>query len=198
VRHNPPFTARHWVTTTEGRRSHLGSQLICVACSAPLSDSAVLTVPNINAPVWDQTGSAMSGKASAREIEKTEEIGMTQKQNTNSLISLRELIKEVFREPKAVTCDPNDQNLHQKGRPFIMLAEVAINYLPGVASVPQRTATAVDWFALFQNHRLLGLRNLGLFESHWSSPVSAGDSGHLRRSPASQQSLRGAARCCSW
>ena len=97
VRHNPPFTGRHWVTTTEGRRSHLGSQLICVACSAPLSDSAVLTVPNRNAPVWDQTGSAMSGKASAREIEKTEEIGMTQeKQNTNSLISLRELIKEVF------------------------------------------------------------------------------------------------------
>ena len=39
----------------------------------------------------------MSGKASTREIEKTEEIAMTQeKQNTNSLISLRELIKEVF------------------------------------------------------------------------------------------------------
>src|SRR5260370_17540471 len=71
VRHNPPFTVRHWVTTTEGRRSHLGSQLICVACCAPLSDSAVLTVPNINAPVWDQTVSAISRKPSAHKIKTT-------------------------------------------------------------------------------------------------------------------------------
>ena len=55
----------------------------------------------------------MSGKASAREIEKTEEIGMIQKQNTNSLISLRELIKEVFRvwlclAKTSYTCKMND------------------------------------------------------------------------------------------
>lgn len=45
---------------------------------------------------------------------------------------------------------------------LVPLAEVAINYLPGVASASQRTTTVVDWFALFQNHWLLGLRNLGL------------------------------------
>lgn len=45
---------------------------------------------------------------------------------------------------------------------MVPLAEVAINYLPGVASASQRTATVVDWFALFQNHWLLGLRNLVL------------------------------------
>lgn len=45
---------------------------------------------------------------------------------------------------------------------LVPLAEVAINYLPGVASASQRTATVVEWFALFQNHWLLGLRNLGL------------------------------------
>jgi hypothetical protein len=33
VRHNPPWTERHWVTTAEGRRNHLGQELRCKACS---------------------------------------------------------------------------------------------------------------------------------------------------------------------
>jgi Domain of unknown function (DUF4386) len=41
-------------------------------------------------------------------------------------------------------------------------AEIAINYQPGVADLSQRTVTVLDWFALFQNHWFIGLRNLGL------------------------------------
>lgn len=33
VRHNPPWTVHHWVTTAEGRKAHLGHELPCVACS---------------------------------------------------------------------------------------------------------------------------------------------------------------------
>ena len=32
VRHNPPWTERHWVTTAEGRRAHIGYELRCLAC----------------------------------------------------------------------------------------------------------------------------------------------------------------------
>lgn len=44
----------------------------------------------------------------------------------------------------------------------VVLGEIAINYIPGVADASQRTVTVMDWFALFQNHWFLGLRNLGL------------------------------------
>ncbi len=43
----------------------------------------------------------------------------------------------------------------------IPLAEVAINFLPGVARATQETVTVSDWFSLFQNHWFVGLRNLG-------------------------------------
>ena len=33
VRHNPPWTDRHWVTTVEGRQAHIGHALPCLACS---------------------------------------------------------------------------------------------------------------------------------------------------------------------
>ena len=33
VRHNPPWTSHHWVTTAEGRDAHIGHELLCVACS---------------------------------------------------------------------------------------------------------------------------------------------------------------------
>jgi hypothetical protein len=32
VRHNPPWTHRHWVTTAQGRCEHLGKELECLAC----------------------------------------------------------------------------------------------------------------------------------------------------------------------
>ena len=32
VRHNPPWTERHWVTTAEGRQAHIGQELRCLAC----------------------------------------------------------------------------------------------------------------------------------------------------------------------
>lgn len=32
VRHQPPFVERQWVTTTQGRRRHLGHHLDCVRC----------------------------------------------------------------------------------------------------------------------------------------------------------------------
>jgi hypothetical protein len=32
VRHNPPWTHRHWVTTAQGRLEHLGNELECLAC----------------------------------------------------------------------------------------------------------------------------------------------------------------------
>ena len=33
VRHNPPWTDRHWVTTVQGRQAHIGHALPCLACS---------------------------------------------------------------------------------------------------------------------------------------------------------------------
>jgi hypothetical protein len=32
VRHDPPWTNRHWVTTPQGRLAHLGHELNCSAC----------------------------------------------------------------------------------------------------------------------------------------------------------------------
>lgn len=32
VRHNPPWTNRHWVTTPQGRYAHLGYELPCLVC----------------------------------------------------------------------------------------------------------------------------------------------------------------------
>jgi Protein of unknown function (DUF3565) len=32
VRHNPPFTRAHWVTTPQGRLEHLGQELNCLVC----------------------------------------------------------------------------------------------------------------------------------------------------------------------
>jgi Protein of unknown function (DUF3565) len=33
VRHNPPWTERHWVTTAGGRQAHIGQELLCSACT---------------------------------------------------------------------------------------------------------------------------------------------------------------------
>jgi hypothetical protein len=44
----------------------------------------------------------------------------------------------------------------------VVLAEIAIGFLPGVAQASQRTVTVTDWFALFESNWFLGLRNLGL------------------------------------
>ena len=32
VRHNPPWTNRHWVTTPQGRLEHIGQNLLCMTC----------------------------------------------------------------------------------------------------------------------------------------------------------------------
>lgn len=32
VRHNPPWTNRHWVTTPQGRLEHIGQNLFCLIC----------------------------------------------------------------------------------------------------------------------------------------------------------------------
>jgi hypothetical protein len=32
VRHDPPWTRREWVTSTEGRQAHLGATLDCKKC----------------------------------------------------------------------------------------------------------------------------------------------------------------------
>ena len=32
VRHDPPFSRAHWVTTAQGRLEHLGQELNCLAC----------------------------------------------------------------------------------------------------------------------------------------------------------------------
>jgi Protein of unknown function (DUF3565) len=38
VRHNPPWTIRHWVTTPQGRWAHIGQELLCSVCSLVASD----------------------------------------------------------------------------------------------------------------------------------------------------------------
>ena len=35
VRHDPPWQVRVWVTTSEGRAEHLGTELECLLCDAP-------------------------------------------------------------------------------------------------------------------------------------------------------------------
>lgn len=45
---------------------------------------------------------------------------------------------------------------------LVVLAEIAIQFLPGVAQATQRTVTVIDWFTLCRDHWFLGLRNLGL------------------------------------
>jgi hypothetical protein len=76
-------------------------------------------------------------------------------------------------EPKQIvvdseTMEPGRKGLYKLGATtafialLVPLAEVAVNYLPGVADASQRTVTVVDWFTLFQNHWFIGLRNLGL------------------------------------
>jgi len=42
---------------------------------------------------------------------------------------------------------------------LVALAEIAITFLPGAAHMP---VTVIDWFVLFQDNWLLGLRNFGL------------------------------------
>src|SRR5580704_10200735 len=42
VRHNPPWTHRHWVTTPQGRFDHLGFELRCLVCPAPFSTVELL------------------------------------------------------------------------------------------------------------------------------------------------------------
>ncbi|MGO9843653.1 MAG: DUF3565 domain-containing protein [Candidatus Acidiferrales bacterium] len=37
VRHNPPFTSRHWVTSPEGRKEHIGRELPCSLCASASS-----------------------------------------------------------------------------------------------------------------------------------------------------------------
>jgi hypothetical protein len=36
VRHNPPWTTRHWVTTPQGRLDHIGLELPCSLCATLL------------------------------------------------------------------------------------------------------------------------------------------------------------------
>jgi hypothetical protein len=45
---------------------------------------------------------------------------------------------------------------------LVVLAEIAIGFLPGVALASRRTVTVTDWFTLFESNWFLGLRNLGL------------------------------------
>ena len=37
VRHDPPLTSRPWVTTPEGRRDRIGTELECRKCADELS-----------------------------------------------------------------------------------------------------------------------------------------------------------------
>jgi hypothetical protein len=38
VRHNPPWTHRHWVTTPQGRLEHIGQELLCALCPCVVSN----------------------------------------------------------------------------------------------------------------------------------------------------------------
>jgi Protein of unknown function (DUF3565) len=40
VRHNPPWTTRHWVTTSQGRLGHIGRELPCSLCASDASEGS--------------------------------------------------------------------------------------------------------------------------------------------------------------
>jgi len=75
---------------------------------------------------------------------------------------------ELKQVPDAGTAESGWKSLYKIGgvtaliSVVVVLAEIAITFLPGVASASQKTVTIIDWFTLFQNNWLLGLRNLGL------------------------------------
>ncbi|MGO9863791.1 MAG: hypothetical protein ACLPLR_09295 [Terriglobales bacterium] len=75
---------------------------------------------------------------------------------------------ELTRITDAGTPESSWKSLYKVGGATVLiaallpLAEVAIGFLPGVASASEKTVTVIDWFTLFQNHWFLGLRNLGL------------------------------------
>jgi len=47
VRHDPPWQVRMWVTTPEGRASHLGTELECVLCgSTPNQETSCCETDN--------------------------------------------------------------------------------------------------------------------------------------------------------
>lgn len=62
---------------------------------------------------------------------------------------------------------PGRKGLYKLGEAIVLIAvvnaraEIAINYLPGVAGLEQRTVTVVDRFALFQSHWFIGVCTLG-------------------------------------
>jgi len=64
--------------------------------------------------------------------------------------------------------DSHEKNLYQIGAAaaliavLLMVSEILITFLPGGGARGQATETVLDWFALFQNNPLMGLRNLGL------------------------------------
>jgi len=74
-------------------------------------------------------------------------------------------LRQVF---DAETADSGWKGLYKVGGITVLimvvipLAEVVISLLPGVAQLSTGTVTVIDWFALFQNHWFLALRNLGL------------------------------------
>jgi hypothetical protein len=68
----------------------------------------------------------------------------------------------------AGTVDSHEKNLYLIGAlaaliaVLVMVSEILITFLPGGGARGQATETVLDWFALFQNNPLMGLRNLGL------------------------------------
>ena len=50
VRHDPPWTKREWVTSREGRDSHLGNLLNCAKCDNAMSTSTILKLANAFIP----------------------------------------------------------------------------------------------------------------------------------------------------
>ena len=45
VRHAPPLQTRPWVSSAEGRASHLGSSLRCMRCLEPRNEGERVSVP---------------------------------------------------------------------------------------------------------------------------------------------------------